>query len=143
MKVNTKHFGEIEVEEDRIIVFEEGLPGFPDDKNFILLENEEPFCWLQSTDDGDNAFILVDAFAVLPDYSPQVDRDEFAAIGEYNPDEFLIYNICVLPEDINEMSVNLLAPVVINTASKKGRQIIAKNEDYSVRHYMLKRREER
>jgi len=140
MKLNTRHFGEIEVEETKIIDFEEGLPGFPDDKRFILLENEEPFCWLQSADDGGNAFILVDAFAVLPDYSPQVEREEFASLGEYRPDEYLIYNIVVLPEDINEMTVNLLAPILINSVTKKGRQVIAKNDDYGVRHFMLKRR---
>ena len=141
MKINTRHFGEIEVEESRIINFEEGLPGFPDDRQFVLLENEDPFCWLQSADDGDNAFILVDAFSVLSDYSPQVDKEEFAPLGEYSPDDFLVYNIVTLPEDVNEMTVNLLAPVVINSATKKGRQVIAKNEEYGVRHYLLKRRE--
>jgi len=141
MKINTKHFGEIEVEDDSVIVFDEGLPGFPDDKQFIILDNEEPFCWLQSTTDGDNAFILVDVFSVIPEYSPQVDKDDFASLGEYNSEDFLIYNIVVLPENINEMTVNLLAPVIINTATKKGKQVIAKNENYGVRHYMLKQRE--
>ena len=141
MKINTKHFGEIEVEDGQLIDFEEGLPGFPDDRQFVLLENEDPFCWLQSCSDGDNAFILIDAFSVIPDYSPQVDKEEFAPLGEYNADDFLIYNIVVLPEDVNEMTVNLIAPVVINSVTKKGRQVIAKNENYGVRHYMMKQRE--
>ena len=141
MKINTKHFGELEIDDDRAIDFDEGLPGFPDDKRFILLENEEPFYWLQSLSDGENAFILVDVFSLIPDYSPQVDTEEFSVLGEYNPDNFLIYNIVVLPENINDMTVNLLAPIIINSVTKKGRQVIAKNENYGVKHYMLKDRE--
>jgi len=140
MTINTKHFGELEISEDQIIIFDEGLPGFPEDKKFVLLDNEEPFYWLQSADDGNNAFILADVFSILPDYNPQVDRDDMFPLGEYNPDDFLIYNIVVLPDNVEDMTVNLLAPVVINQASKKGRQIIAKNEEYGVKHYMLKPR---
>ena len=77
MKLSTKHFGEIEIDEKNILDFTDGLPGFPDDRQFILIENEEPFCWLQSITDGELAFILVDAFKVLPDYNPQVDKTEF------------------------------------------------------------------
>jgi len=141
MIIETKHFGEIEVDEADIIEFEEGLPGFPDDRQFVLLDNKEPFCWLQSVSDGDNAFILVDVYSVMPDYNPQVDKEQFSALGEYEPDNFLIYNIVVLPENIKEMTVNLLAPVVINTAAKKGRQVIARNENYGVRHFLFKSQE--
>jgi len=142
MKLNTKHFGEIDVEENNILDFEDGLPGFPDDRQFVLLENEDPFCWLQSVTDGDNAFILVDAFKVLPDYNPQVDKDELESLGTYEPSDFLVLNIVVLPDDVKDMTVNLLAPVIINTAGKKGRQVVLKNEEYGVRHYMFRQRRE-
>ena len=141
MKLNTKHFGEIDIDETRIIDFEEGLPGFPDDKQFILVDYEEPFFWLQSVTDGENSFILVDACAVVPDYNPEVEEDKVISLGPYNAEDFLIYNIVVLPEDIRDMTVNLLAPVVINSATKKGKQVIVQNDKYSIRHYMLGPRE--
>ena len=139
MTINTKHFGEIEVEEDKIIDFGEGLPGFPDDRQFILVENEEPFWWLQSVSDGENAFILVDACRVLPFYNPEVDKSDIECLGEYSPDDFLIYNIVVLPENVKEMTVNLVAPLIINSATRRGRQVIAKNGDYGVRHYLFEK----
>jgi len=140
MKLNTKHFGEIEIDESSILTFEDGLPGFPDDRQFTIIENEEPFCWLQSVTDGDNAFILVDALKIMPDYNPQVDSSELSPLGDYNPTDFLILNIVVLPENVRDMTVNLMAPVVINTVEKKGRQVVAKNENYGVRHYVFEKR---
>ena len=141
MKLSTKHFGEIEIDEKNILDFADGLPGFPEDRQYILIENEEPFCWLQSVTDGELAFILVDAFKVLPGYNPQVDKTEFESLGEYNPADFLILNIVVLPDDVKDMTVNLLAPIVINTVHKKGRQVVARNEEYGVKHYMFKDKE--
>jgi len=142
MNLFTKHFGDIEIDENDILDFSDGLPGFPDDRQFLLIANEEPFCWLQSVSDGDNAFILVDAFKVMPDYDPQVDEAEFESLGGYNEDDFLLLNIVVLPENVKDMTVNLLAPVVINTAAKKGKQVVAKNEGYGVKHYVFRDRED-
>ena len=140
MKLSTRHFGEMEIDDTNILEFEDGLPGFPDDRQFVLIENEEPFCWLQSVTDGENAFILVDVFKIMPEYNPQVDKEELELLGEYKPEDFLILNIVVLPENIKNMTVNLLAPVIINTANKKGRQVIAKNENYSIKHSMYSTR---
>jgi len=137
MKICTKHFGEIEIDELKVIDFEEGLPGFPDDKQFILLENEAPFWWLQSVTDGENAFILMDAFSAVPGYNPLVEEDDIKCLGVYSPEDFLIYNIVTLPENVEEMTVNLLAPVVINSVAKKGKQVIARNEDYAIKHYLF------
>ena len=138
MILNTRHFGEIEIDVNKIIDFEEGLPGFPDDTQFVLLNNEEPFWWLQSAVNGENAFVMIDACVMVEDYDPFVDEDEIACLGEYDPENFLIYNIVTLPENVKDMTVNLLAPVIINTNTKKGKQVIVKNEDYTVRHRFFK-----
>ncbi|MDR1687569.1 MAG: flagellar assembly protein FliW [Clostridiales bacterium] len=151
MKLTTRHFGEIEIDEEKVISFGEGLPGFPDDRRFILLEGSKdeqetqqedssPFYWLQSVDDGNVAFIIMDVFAVVPDYNPQINPNDISELGVYNKDtkeNFLIYNIVVLPEDVKKMSVNLVAPVIINQTIKKGKQVIASNTDYNVRHYLF------
>lgn len=146
MKLKTRHFGEINIDEDKIIEFEEGLPGFPDDKQFILLENLDDvaedgargvFYWLQSTSDGNVAFILMDACSVMPHYNPLVNRDEIASLGEYDEEEYLIYNVVVLPDKVKNMSVNLLAPVVINPNTRRGKQVIALNDEYTVHHMVF------
>ncbi len=139
----TKNFGEIDVDESKVIMFQDGIPGFFHCKSFILFENgheESPeetrgvFWWLQSLDDPSVAFVLMNVFAVLPEYNPTINTHDIADLGEYIREEFLVYNIAVIPEDITQMSVNLKAPIVINTLSRLGKQIIATNEDYSVRY---------
>lgn len=138
MKLTTRHFGEIEYNADMAIDFCEGLPGFSEMKKYVLVTEEEndPFCWLQSIDDPDLAFVMIRIYDVLPDYNPIVDMEEVENLGNLENAELLIYNIVVIPEDIKQMRVNLKAPVVINPASKKGKQIVLNNDEYSIRYYI-------
>ncbi|MCL1878421.1 MAG: flagellar assembly protein FliW [Defluviitaleaceae bacterium] len=135
-KMQTKHFGEISYEPEKVLHFPEGLPGFPDDKHFMLMsenEDEELFFWLQSIDNGDVAFTLMDVYKVLPDYDPKVEEEEIAALGEIDDTPLLIYNIVVIPDYVRHMRVNLLAPVVINLNTGFGKQIVCANSNYSIR----------
>jgi flagellar assembly factor FliW len=135
-KLETKHFGEISYDPTRVITFPEGIPGFPESTQYILMsesEDEDTFFWLQSIDDGDVAFTLMDVYKVLPDYDPQVEDDEIAALGEMNDTPLLIYNIVVIPDYVRQMRVNLRAPVVMNLNTGLGKQVICTNEDYSIR----------
>lgn len=139
MVIDTKHFGSIDINDEKIITFVEGIPGFPDQKKYILISDENensPFCWLQCIDDPDLAFPLMNPLAVCPTYSPDVSTELIQSLGEPNPEDLLIYAILVVPEDITKMTVNLKAPVIIHTKTKKGLQIISDNEEYSVRHYV-------
>ena len=144
MNLKTKHFGEIEIDESKIIDFAEGLPGFESYKKFALFSEETAsggdtgglFWWLQAVDNGDIAFVLMDALLVKPDYDPKVDVKELASLGEFVPEDLLVYNITIIPDDISQLSVNLRAPIIINSATKKGRQVLVNNEDYPVRCYI-------
>ena len=136
IKLNTKHFGEIEYDPQKTITFPEGIPGFPDSKRYLLMSedpNEELFFWLQSLDEGDVAFTLMDVYKVLPYYDPHVEEDEMLAVGEISANPLLIYNIVVIPDYVREMRVNLRAPVVMNIDTGLGKQVICTNEDYSIR----------
>ncbi|GHU51494.1 flagellar assembly factor FliW [Clostridia bacterium] len=145
MTITTKNFGELEIDESQTILFLEGLPGFSEYKNFVLLDNDDdtPFCYLQSVDDGELAFILMDAFQKYTDYAPEIDPSDISTLGEYTDEtksDFLIYNVVVLPQDVKKMSVNLLAPVIINQKLRKGQQVIARNADqkaYTVHHLVF------
>ena len=135
MQLNTKHFGLIEYQEDEVIVFSEGIPGLGEDQRFLLLSDApgDLFCWLQSVEDGDLALVLIDVPQIKPDYDPQIDKDILIEMGE----PLVCYNVAVVPEDIEQMRVNLKAPILINSSLRTGRQVISGNDEYSVRHYIF------
>lgn len=139
MKLITKNFGEIEYDENLVLDFDDGLPGFSSVKKFIVLtgSDDDIFCWLQAVENGDVAFALMNVYPVLPDYNPLVDKDELGDLGDLTDANLLVYNIVVIPEDLTQMRVNLKAPVIINPASQKGRQVILDNDEYSVKHYIF------
>jgi len=135
-KLQTKNFGEISFDPEKLITFPDGIPGFPDSKRYMLMsenEDEDMFFWLQSVDDGDVAFTLMDVYKVLPDYDPQVDKSDIDALGELADTPLLIYNIVVIPEYVRQMRVNLRAPIVMNLNTGLGKQMICTNDDYAIR----------
>jgi flagellar assembly factor FliW len=140
MLLKTKHFGEIEIDENKIIKFEDGLPGFDKLKKYTLLyneENESPFKWLQSVDEPNLAFVVIDPFYIKSDYDIEISEEIMAKLGIEKPEDVDIYSIVVVPEDITKMSTNLKAPVIINTNKSKGAQIILEADTYKIRHYIL------
>ncbi|MDR1209241.1 MAG: flagellar assembly protein FliW [Clostridiales bacterium] len=146
MRLHTKHFGDIDVDDGKVIEFKEGLPGFPKLTKFVLLADERGtggemngmFYWLQSVENPDTAFVLVNMVRYMPEYNPLVEEDQMEGLGEFNPDKFVIYNIAVIPDNVREATVNLKAPVVINDENHQGKQVICSNDEYTVRHFMFK-----
>ncbi len=150
MKINTKFFGELEVNENDLINFEDGLPGFKEYTSFLFISDEandkdnnddkpnkkSPFSWLQSVDDKDVAFVLFDVFAFIPDYSPIINIEFLSMLGTNTLDDVKICCIANIPSDIKKMSINLKAPIVINTKNNKAKQIICDNDNYSLKHYI-------
>lgn len=139
MLIETRNFGEIEIDDQKIMTFDDGIPGFLEYTHFALLandvENTSNIWWLQCTDDGDIAFPVLNTFAVLQDYKPDVDDEILALLGEFkSPEELIVCNILVVPEDIKKITVNLKAPVIMNITTKKGMQIEVRNKEYTVRH---------
>ena len=139
MKINTKHFGEVEINQEKIIKFENGVPGFPESKNYILLgdmQANQPFCWLQSTDNSETAFTVTSPYVFYNEYKPDVPDEEMANIMGANDtvSDISVFSIMVVPNDVKETTLNLKAPVIINSKTNKGAQIIVNNEEYGVRH---------
>lgn len=141
MELTTRLFGKINVDESKIIVFENGLPGFPDNKKFMIINDAESpdnvFSWLQSIEDGMLSFIILDTLRVLKDYNPLVEAEALEPLGEFNIEDLLIYNIAAVPGDINKMTINLKAPVIINPKIQKGKQVIVNNEEYPIRYNII------
>lgn len=138
MVIKTRFFGEVEINEDKVITFESGIPGFENLHRFLFMTSPKegsPFCWLQSIEDTDTVFTIMDVFRILPNYNPVVDVDSMKDLGEFQEleDDIAIYNITCIPKDFKETTVNLKAPIVINLNTNKAKQIICNNDEYPIK----------
>ena len=151
MAVNTRIFGYMEIEDEKIIHFENGIIGFPKMKNFALIqdsddkENASTISWLQSMDEPDMALPVMDPLTIEPDYNPIIEDEFLEPLGEMKEDEAFVLVTVTVPADIKDIAVNLKAPIVINMATNKAGQLIVEN-DYPVKHKiydLLKNNDER
>lgn len=115
--------------------FKDGLPGFPEEKHFVILQTpeERPFAWMRSTKNPAVAFVVTSPFGLHPDYKPDVAEHDLAAIGSPKPEDVLVLSIVrVSSTQPVELHMNLKAPLIINTKNLEARQVILKNEsDFS------------
>ena len=137
MKITTRVFGEVEVEDSKIIDFPNGIIGFPDLKRFTLMHDEEQgsgsIKWLQSIDEPGFAMPVMDPLFVCPDYSPEIDRTKIEDVGDLNDEDILVLVTVTVPHDLEKMTVNLMGPFVINVKEMKGVQSIVENDNYPVK----------
>ena len=138
MRVNTKIFGEIDIEEEKIIMFEKGIIGFPDMKHFTLIHDEEEGAgagirYLQSLDEPAFAMPVMDPLVVVPDYNPEVEDELLKPLGELAPDSLFVLVTVTVPREIEKMSINLQAPIVINADERKAVQIIIEGSEYKIK----------
>ena len=114
MKIGTKYFGNIEIGEEKIIHFENGVLGFEDYKDYtILYDNEKEksfFSWLQSTEESSLAFPIVNPFNVVESYNPQINDDMLGSIGGISDEDTVVFLMATIPEDVKQASVNMKAP---------------------------------
>ncbi len=139
MKIATFRFGELEIPENNIIEFPKGLIGFEQFNKFVLLEREdsEPFRWLQSLEDPNLAFVVVNPMIFFKNYKIEVHYKELEDIQVSSLDRIEIYAVVTIPEDISRMSANLLGPLVINLNNNCAKQIVLNNSTYTIQHYLL------
>lgn len=139
LKINTSRFGEVEINEGDMISLPEGLIGFPELNQFILLDhdNDSPFKWLQSASDPTMAFIVISPLSFRPDYMVEVTEEEVAALKLTNPNEAVISVIVTIPMDPKKMSANLKAPLVFNLSNRVGKQVVLKDPQYQTKHFIM------
>lgn len=135
----TKNFGEVEIADDKIIVFDKGIIGFPELREFALIFNEErgsnggSIRWLQSMNRPDFAMPVMDPLTVAPNYNPQVDDELLKPLGALDPDAMLVLVTVTVPKDIKDITVNLKAPIVINGTNRAAAQLIVDGDEYKVK----------
>lgn len=123
-KVNTLHFGMIDVEEDYIFIFENGLLGFDILREFVLISDEEtmPFRWLVSIDEPTISFPLLSPWLIDLTYKPG---------KQFEDPNSVLFSIVTLEDDLGNMTANLKAPIVLNVLNQTGEQVILTNDKYS------------
>lgn len=137
MKLQTKYFGEIDYEHGDVLSFPAGLFGFEEEQEFLLLPFEGSagtmLCF-QSTKTPALAFVAMDAFALLPEYSPALQPAELDGLGVKENEELAFYVLCVVKNPVSESTVNLKCPVAINPDTRTARQVILDTDMYEMRH---------
>ena len=139
MNVKTRHFGDVEIDDSKVITMHNGRFGFENYKKCVLLydssSDEIPnIQWLQSLDEELLALPVMIPTTVVPDYNPVVEDETLASLGEWKEEDVSMLVTVTVPEDIKKMSINLKAPIVINTTTMKGCQVVAENPEYEVKH---------
>ena len=136
MEVNTRIFGTIDIEDDKLIHFVNGIVGFPQLTTFALIhdnEKEGGIQWLQSMQEPQFAIPVINPLDVLDTYNPQVEDELLKPIGGLDPENMLVLVTVAVPSDLTKMSVNLRGPIVINADNKKACQVITEGEEYQVK----------
>ncbi|MBR6381533.1 MAG: flagellar assembly protein FliW [Lachnospiraceae bacterium] len=138
MLVKTKVFGEVEVADEKILTFDNGIIGFPDLKHFALMHDEEKGAdagirYLQSIEEPGFAMPVMDPLIVVPNYDPQVNDEYLSGLGELTEENIVVLVTVTVPSDLTKMTVNLQGPIVINSDNKKAAQIIVEGNDFSVK----------
>lgn len=136
MEVTTRIFGTIDIEEEKLIHFVNGIVGFPQLTTFALIHDNEKqggIQWLQSMQEPQFAIPVMNPLDILDDYNPQVEDELLKPIGGLDPENMLVLVTVAVPSDLTKMSVNLRGPIVINAANLKACQVITEGEDYQVK----------
>lgn len=139
ISVKTTRFGEIGVCSSDTIFFPGGIIGFPELKKYVLIDHQDdsPFKWLQSLDDGAVAFVIVNPLLFLPDYSVDVTEFEIKALEIKDEKDAIISVIVTIPEDPSQMTANIKAPVIFNLKNRYGKQIILTKSEFVTRYKVL------
>ncbi|AGB42147.1 hypothetical protein Halha_2273 [Halobacteroides halobius DSM 5150] len=144
MRIETTRFGEIEVSEEEIIIFHQGLYGFKDEKQFMLIEDQETdFFWLQAVHNPDLAFVVTEPWAFCQTYEFDLKESVKRELKINGQEDVLVINIVVVPDNPKEMTMNLKAPLVINKRERIGRQIILEDTSYPVKFKLFSDRDNR
>lgn len=142
MKLNTRNFGEIKVDDDKVIHFEEGLPGFEHLHYFVFVDSEEGvFNYLQAVEDPDICFIITNPYTFVESYEPSIQENYFEKLGGGATEHFVLFTIVCLRRPIETSTINLAAPVLIQTEHKKGIQVILEDKKYHSKYKFINKQE--
>ena len=138
MKLQTRVFGEIEIEDSKVITFPAGIIGFPDMQRFVLLYDEEQgsdtIKWLQSVEEPGFAMPVISPLQVKKDYNPEIEDEILSPLGEMKAEDMVVLVTMTIPHELKNMTVNLRGPIIINSETCKACQVILDSDEYKVKY---------
>ncbi len=138
MIVETEAFGAVDVAERDIITFAQGILGFPDYTDYVLLpQRETAFAFLQSIEEPSLRFVVIMPELVRPDYTCSLSEAQAQELAIQSAADAEVFAIVTVPDDVTAMTVNLQAPVIVNPRHRLGKQIVLMDGDYHTRHNIL------
>ncbi|RYL95811.1 flagellar assembly protein FliW [Sporolactobacillus sp. THM7-4] len=137
MKTETKYYGELEIEDKDILSFPNGLPGFLDERRFILQPFGEAFFILQSVDEPETAFIVTSPFLFFEKYSVDLPDHFVKQLRIRSEEDVSVWVIVSIQRPFPESTVNLRAPIIINRRERIGKQYIPDHSRYGLRHRLM------
>lgn len=136
MIIETLSWGNLEVDEEQLYHFPKGLPGFDEEIDFALIAMEETHFWyLQSIKSKGLSFLLGDPFAFYPFYEFELPDVEAEELGIEK--EVIVRCVITLKEQVEQSTINLLAPIVLNPVGHSGKQIVLHKAPYHTKHRLL------
>jgi flagellar assembly factor FliW len=142
MQLITGRFGPIEIKENQIISFPEGLIGFKEYKRFVMLDidaGRNIVSWLQCVDEPDLGFLILHAPSVFPEYNPQFSYDDLKMFGSVNTSNMVLLSVLTVPPEPVKMTANLQAPLIVEPKRRLGKQVITTSAEYTTKHAVFER----
>ncbi|SHG54272.1 flagellar assembly factor FliW [Thermosyntropha lipolytica DSM 11003] len=140
MQIASRVLGKMEIEENSIIKFPEGLPAFEEEKEFVIIPLEEgsPFYYMQAVGNEELCFMLADPFVFFPAYEIKLGDEVVRKLKlKEKGENIAVFVILTVPDDYRLTTANLLAPLIINTEEKIGLQFVAVDSDYNTKHFIF------
>ena len=139
MKIYTTRFGEIEINDDTIINFPAGILGFPNQKQYVMLDVDEdsPLKWLQSIEEPALTFVVTNPNLFITEYSIDAHRRDLEDIKVTAAEDVIVLVIVTVPTNPEMMTANLKGPILINTINNMAKQLVVDNPEYDIKYRLL------
>ena len=139
MKISTSYHGDIEIDNQQTLTFNQGIPGFLEETKFVILPlpEAEAFQVLQSIQTKELAFIITDPFQFFLDYDFQLEPQEIEKLQLQQAEDAAVYVLLTMSDSVEKITANLQAPVIINTKQQLAKQVILMNTAYETKHRLF------
>lgn len=145
MIINTSRFGRIEFQNNDVLTFSEGLLGFADLRQFVLLDDpsDEIFAWLQSCESAHIAFPVLEPELFAESYKVTLNKADLESLKLQSQDKARYFSIVTIPDDPTQMTANLKAPIVVNVTEKLARQCVLQDNNLAIREPIFAKLQQR
>jgi len=140
VNLSTNNFGNLSIEKENIITFEQGLLGFEELKQFAIIDVEEclPFEWLVSVEDPIVAFPILNPTLFFSDYKPSLSKDDLVSLNIKKEKDVEMFCIVTLDKKPENVTLNLKGPILINMKNKMGKQVVLAEDYYSLNQLLIR-----